>query len=329
MTTLADIMVPPGAEGFLRPINLQRDLVAVAELVELCFKDNLDPDGRSYLRQMRDHARSSQLFGWALSAAEAFTNLPLNGYVWEQDRKVVGNLSLIPMEHKGKRIFLIANVAVHPEYRGRGIARMLTTTAIEYCRRKGIESAWLQVRQDNLPALRVYTQLGFEEQARRTTWYSQAVPAAPLAAAGMSIEKCSPADWQQQRDWLDRLYPSELRWYLSVKQDALRPDWRGRLYRFFTLEYPTQWAARRGGKLLAVLSSLHEGGFAHTLWLAAPEAPTLDESAVEALLVEARGHLGWRRSVSLNLPADCAVGAIQRAGFHPHQTLIWMRVRFT
>ena len=47
-------------------------------------------------------------------------SLPLTGYVWEQDGRIVGNASLIPFRDNGKRIFLIANVATHPITVGAG-----------------------------------------------------------------------------------------------------------------------------------------------------------------------------------------------------------------
>ena len=63
--------------------------------------------------------------------------MPPAGLVWKEDspdgggRRLVGNLSLIPIGLQGKRGYLIANVAVHPDFRGRGIGRELTTTALE------------------------------------------------------------------------------------------------------------------------------------------------------------------------------------------------------
>ena len=63
--------------------------------------------------------------------------------------RIVGNLSLIPFVRRGHVVYLIANVAVHPDYRRRGIARQLTQTALDYLRQRGVSSAWLQVRDDN------------------------------------------------------------------------------------------------------------------------------------------------------------------------------------
>ncbi len=51
--------------GHLRPLDVQRDLLAVADLIELCFASTMDADGEQYLRQMRRAARDINFFHWA------------------------------------------------------------------------------------------------------------------------------------------------------------------------------------------------------------------------------------------------------------------------
>ena len=101
--------------GNIRPLDPRRDLGQVADLVELCFKNTLDPDGKDYIRQMRKAARNPMvgLTGSALVSGPT----QMRGYVWEEDSKIVGNLSLIPFYQRLQKIYLIANVAVHPENR--------------------------------------------------------------------------------------------------------------------------------------------------------------------------------------------------------------------
>ena len=144
----------------------------MADLVELCFADTLDQEGYNYLRQMRAAASSSSY--WRLVDLVSERNsMPLNGFVWEEDGVVVGNLSLIPYAGLAYSYYLIANVAVHPEYRRRGIARRLTTAAIEQARRRRAQSVWLHVRAENNAANDLYRSLGFVERASRTTWHSK------------------------------------------------------------------------------------------------------------------------------------------------------------
>ncbi len=65
----------------------------------------------------------------------------------------------------------IATIAVHPDFRRRGIARELMVTAIRECITHGAVSATLEVRQHNLGAITLYRQLGFEAVGRRPRYY--------------------------------------------------------------------------------------------------------------------------------------------------------------
>ena len=121
----AEVVIPVPAQGYLRRLDMRHDLAKVADLVELCFYDTLDPEGKQYLKDMRRAAHNATLLGWASSMIDD-ASMPPSGYVWEEHERLVGNLSLIPINIQGKRGYMFANVATHPEYRGRGIARELT-----------------------------------------------------------------------------------------------------------------------------------------------------------------------------------------------------------
>ncbi len=177
----------------IRKVNIRQDLLEIADLIELCFAKTLDEDGREYLRQLRWTARDLNYLSWLQGAAERIAP-PLYGLVWEENSRIIGNLSLIPLNRAGKLIYLIANVAVHPDYRQQGIGRLLTQEALEHLRQRGIDTAWLQVRDDNPIAYHLYRSLGFVERARRTTWIS--TPAAPAlqAAAGPGLRSSGGDD---------------------------------------------------------------------------------------------------------------------------------------
>ena len=93
-----------------------------------------------------------------------------SGFVWDEGGKIIGNASLIPFRHKGKRIYLIANVATHPDHRRRGIARAMTQKTMELARKRGSHELWLHVRDDNPAAIQMYRNMGYEIRAHRTTW---------------------------------------------------------------------------------------------------------------------------------------------------------------
>lgn len=65
----------------------------------------------------------------------------------------------------------VMNVAVHPDYRRRGIAEALVNALVEEL--KAIESRCLtlEVRASNVPAIALYEKLGFVEIGRRKNYY--------------------------------------------------------------------------------------------------------------------------------------------------------------
>lgn len=65
----------------------------------------------------------------------------------------------------------IATIAVHPDYRGQGIAQQLLCTALIASIEKGMTSATLEVRAHNLAAQRLYRGFRFEETGVRPRYY--------------------------------------------------------------------------------------------------------------------------------------------------------------
>ena len=120
----AELALAASSQGHLRRLDMRRDLVKVADLVELCFYDTLDPEGRQYLNEMRRAAQNTSLLGWASGLIDE-APMPPSGYVWEEDGRLVGNLSLIPITWQGKKGYMIANVATHPDFRGRHLIQAI------------------------------------------------------------------------------------------------------------------------------------------------------------------------------------------------------------
>src|ERR1044071_2801092 len=130
---MSSITIPVKREEnpHVRSLNVLRDLPHVADLIELCFSSTMDRDGQRYINDMRRDSNDDSFLRWANRMPES-SSLPMTGYVWEENGKIVGNASLIPFRDHGQRIYLIANIATHPDYRRRGIARTLTQRAMQH-----------------------------------------------------------------------------------------------------------------------------------------------------------------------------------------------------
>ena len=68
----------------------------------------------------------------------------------------------------------ILSVAVAPNARGRGLARNLLTLHLRRLAGHGARAVFLEVDENNAPALRLYNRAGFVEVARRPNYYEGA-----------------------------------------------------------------------------------------------------------------------------------------------------------
>ncbi len=139
----------------IRPFDLQRDLGALATLIEIAFGQELAATGSEIVQDMRQMALWGPML-WLTGV----TTPSMKGFVWVENGALVGNVSL-NQESEDSATWVISNVAVLPEYRGRGIAGQLLDTAVGYVRHQGGRRMLLQVRTDNTPALALYRHRGF------------------------------------------------------------------------------------------------------------------------------------------------------------------------
>jgi len=150
----------PARRG-IRPLDPTRDLPEVVDLIALGFKDELGPQGHKMLQKMR-----------RLSRPQTFTKLlyktsaSLPGYVWEEHGRVVANLSLRRASASRGRGWIVGNVVVHPDFRGRGIGRALMETAMESAHMRDGRWMGLEVRANNDVARTLYKHLGFHDVGR-------------------------------------------------------------------------------------------------------------------------------------------------------------------
>lgn len=67
----------------------------------------------------------------------------------------------------------ILNIAVSKSHRGLGIGKQLLLTMLEYAKSTGAESAYLEVRESNTPAMTLYEKAGFIKIGIRKNYYTK------------------------------------------------------------------------------------------------------------------------------------------------------------
>jgi GNAT superfamily N-acetyltransferase len=255
-------------------MNLSRDVPQIVELLNVAFRPALKADGR-----MPANSQLSASPGW-VARWQQWRQGVVPGFVWESNGRIVGNVSILPTRMLGR--FIVANVAVHPEFRRRGIARALMETVLDTVESHGAQVVMLQVRHDNEGAQRLYRSLGFHVVGSITSWeasYAQ-VRLLPLELSGRRPDQVGHfyirplrnnegrAAWELDR----RSLPLDLNWPDPLEPDAYRLDLWRRIDQFFGGRRQESWVAvTPGDELAGVATILSEWGRAHTLSLRVPE----------------------------------------------------------
>ncbi len=306
----------------IRLINPHKDLAEIADLIELCFQTQMDPDGLDYIRQVRIISKQPERIQWFPVKGEMFS-YPLFGFVWEQDSKIVGNLTLIPIRYKSDWIFLIANVAVHPDYRRLKIAHHLTERAVTFARMHNIETLWLHVREDNQPAILLYQKFGFIEKDRRTTWVLQGKLNSLQTNSNVRLLKRPQGYWQQQLKLLNENYPEELRWNIPLRNSALQPGVVNWIKNTLIGFRPKHWIIEQNDSVIGSVSFEPSQYFADYLWLGFQ--PENHNGLLKDVLNCLSQDIRLTRPLQTNYTSNTAECEFIAAGFEKLHALLWMK----
>ena len=185
----------------LRPISLRTDLTPLIDLLEIVFYDSMDTSDRAIIQEMRYFSK----IGGAFSAFGRLNELLIGvrqGFVWIEDGKLVGNVSIVPAgwPHDLGSAWQIVNVGVHPDYQRRGIAYQLMKASMDLIQQHGGKHAILQVAYENTPAIRLYERLGFHKERAFTNWERNSIASAPLphTYTNFQVMKSQRRDWHQE-----------------------------------------------------------------------------------------------------------------------------------
>ena len=118
---------------------------AVARLEKLCFSD-----------PWSENSVASELVNPLSVWLVALEDETVIGYIGSQT--VMGETDMM-------------NVAVHPDYRRRGVARGLIEALMQNLMERESRCLTLEVRASNTPAIALYTEMEFQEVGRRRNYY--------------------------------------------------------------------------------------------------------------------------------------------------------------
>jgi ribosomal-protein-alanine N-acetyltransferase len=99
--------------------------------------------------------------------SEVERNLSARYVVAKQDGRVVGYGGMWIIIDEGH----ITNVAIHPDFRGMGIGRLVVDALVRIAKRERVRAMTLEVRKTNTTAQRLYREFDFEPAGIRPGYY--------------------------------------------------------------------------------------------------------------------------------------------------------------
>lgn len=223
----------------LRTFNLNHDLDVMIPLIKASFHYpehdawTLSPeeitdlvDGFRLIRRLQPIFRIGGLFNPTLKAV-------MRGYIWEEDNQAVGLVNLSPLG-LDSHTWAIGNVAVLPEHRRKGIAAQLIQAAVDLARQHQIKNVVLEVIADNLPAVRLYENKGFEIYSTLVQLHRDAALEAPPLLdlpSGYQIAPYHTRDWETRYTLMKDITPPAVQHYEPIHRTKFRKSLPMRLLR--------------------------------------------------------------------------------------------------
>lgn len=132
---------------------------------------------KSHIRQIAELEKSCIPNGWSENAFEqAFENDNALIFAAVSDGEITGFLNGSYVLDEAE----LLNIAVSENYRKNGIAGMLVTVFEEELRKLGVKIVYLEVRESNAPARKLYEKHGFTQNGLRKNYYRSPVENAVL-----------------------------------------------------------------------------------------------------------------------------------------------------
>ncbi len=226
MTTQTASIPQPDAPGRLRKMSL-KEFDRLTTLIETAFAEDQAREGRSFRDETRSLNKLLPLFRAMFAVLPSMENY-FYTLVWDVDGRFASAVTISRQGSDAQRWY-IANVATHPDYRGRGLARALVSAALDRIRAQGGRYALLRARADNEPAYRLYRSLGFQHLETGTILKGEAHPiAAPALPAAYVLRPIPATDWHTRFAVAQFLASPEAQAVCPPTEKQFQDNWIGR-----------------------------------------------------------------------------------------------------
>lgn len=313
----------------IRPFDIGRDLRPVAELIADAFAQELDQRGSAALREMRIMSHIGALLKLLNRSTGEFDDI-FGGFVWVEGGKVVGNVTVQRADSGGIR-WQIANVAVAPPYRGRGISRQLMLTALDYIHENGGDWAVLQVYAQNTVARTLYERLQFEVVGGSVDLRMERVPSIEEEERP-NLKSFSSDQWQPLYELVNNQQSGQMQWWRPPRRIDFQVTFEQMIAEWFWHSLGRRdvyrrciQSAQRFDAALVLTASRWRGMHQLQLWVQPDQHGQHEDRLFRWVLLTLQAYPRWPVLITLSSQHESAIQAAQRAGFQEQQTLLTMR----
>lgn len=308
-----------------RPINLNKDIPQVVRLLESVFGETLDNEGRHLFSQVSNSSQPAMMWRFNPNMARLSP-----GFVWDENGRIVGNVTLLPTQTP--RRFLVANVAVHPDFRRQGLAKLLMQAVHSAVSERRGEVILLQVVKDNHKAVNLYRNLNYQTIGSMTEWY---VSLSRIRDLDLTSQQQMPIRPLHRREWqaayqldLDCLHP-DLNWPEPLKPNAFKTGLWQKISQFLNGRQQETWRITNNNNQIIGLGNItSEWGRTHRLSVRV--APAWRGQLERPLLAKLLRRLRYlpRRSIRIDHPDrdENMNRLLEEANFTTRRTLTHMRL---
>lgn len=329
---VAQLLVRTQTDKNIRSFSMQRDLGQLADLIELAFRAELEQSASSIAAEMRQLARVGPLL-WLFGGSQKLFPPLMGGYVWIEEGQLVGNVTL-STDSRQRGLWIVSNVAVHPDFRGRGIARKLMEVTLQEARSRDARWVSLEVRTDNMAAEHLYRELDFQvyDTVAELSLPVQRWPRG-IQEPLLPLRRRRPDDWQGLRDLVKSATPAAVQEMRPISPYRYQIGVERRIGQWFDNLFhrrrSSDWVLEVGGQIVAFLQLTgQQRRAAHQLQMT---VHPMSRGAVETQLLAAGLHWLNRfpaRSIACSVSdshpeAQCA---FSEAGFDTARRLHHMRL---
>jgi len=316
----------------IRPFDIGRDLRPVAELIADAFAHELDSRGNAALREMRIMSHIGGFLKLLNRSTGEFDDV-FGGFVWVEEGKVVGNVTVQRADKTGNR-WQIANVAVAPAFRGRGISHCLMDRALQHISSCGGQWAVLQVYAKNQVARHLYTNLGFEEVGGSVDLRLEKTPKVEPPTPIPHFYNFPPQQWQPLYELANNQHNALAQWWRAIRRSDFQITFEQQLAEWFWNTAGRSKVYRRSiqttqrfDAALILTAMRWRGVHQLQLWVRPEKYGQYELPLLQWALATLQSYPRW--PIQMNLSADhtAALEVAKHFGFQIQQTLLTMRCK--